>query len=120
MLSTHEWKTLQARGAWFRAGFERVDLTGRTALIVDDGIVTGAAVACRVARVLGAARVIVAAPVASPDAVARMRSNADEVICLATPAGFHSVGQYYRDFTQTADDEGVRLLTEARQRGAHD
>lgn len=103
--------TLDSRVARFRAGGERLDLTGCTAIIVDDGIATGATAtaAARVARQLGATRVIVAAPVGGPDAVQRV-DGADEVVCLLEPVDFRSVSAYYRDFTQTSDDEVVQLL----------
>jgi putative phosphoribosyl transferase len=103
--------------ALFRSGHPRVDLTGRTALVVDDGIATGAtaSAACRVARGLGARRVIVAAPVGGVDATRRV-SDADEVICLAQPSDFQSVGAYYSDFGQTPESEVVELLARARTR----
>lgn len=106
---------LERRTARFRDGRRRVPLTGRTAVIVDDGIATGstARAACQVARELGAARVVLAAPVGPPDAAERLRPDADEVICLTRPADFSAVGQVYRDFTQTADDEVERLLARA-------
>ena len=109
--------TLASRVALFRAGSDRVDLTGRTALIVDDGIATGAtsSVACRIARNLGAARVVLAAPVGGPDAVHRVH-GADAVLCLLQPPGFQAVGAYYRDFGQTSDAEVVALLADARRR----
>lgn len=103
--------TLDERVARFRSDAARLDLSGRTAIIVDDGIATGATAtaACRVARQFGATRVIVAAPVGAPDAARRI-DGADEVVCLLQPPGFHAVGAYYRDFTQTSDDEVARLL----------
>lgn len=108
---------LEARTARFRAGRERVDLTGRTALVVDDGIATGstARVACRIARQLGAGRVVLAVPVAPEDALGQV-TEADEVVCLATPSSFVAVGQHYRDFAATEDDEVVALLDAARRR----
>lgn len=107
--------TLDARVERFRAGRERLDLTGRTAIIVDDGIATGATAtaAARVARQLGAARVVVAVPVGGSDAPGRI-DGADEVICLLQPPGFHAVGPYYQDFRQTSDDEVSALLAAAR------
>ncbi|MFG2982151.1 alpha/beta family hydrolase [Streptomyces sp. NPDC048258] len=101
----------------FRAGRTRVPLDGRTAVVVDDGIATGAtaAAACQVVRALGAARVVMAVPVAPPDAVAWLRTVADEVVCLSTPRGFSAVGQWYQDFSQTPDEEVVSLLAQAAQ-----
>ena len=81
-------------------------------MIVDDGIATGstARAACQVARAQGATRVIVATPVAPPSTVAELQRDADEVIALETPARFYAIGQFYRDFAQTTDDEVVRRL----------
>jgi putative phosphoribosyl transferase len=103
---------LARRAERFRGTRERVPLTGRTALIVDDGIATGSTVraACKVARAHGATRVVVATPVAPPETVASLRNDADDVIALSEPADFDAIGQFYEDFTQTPDDEVVRLL----------
>jgi predicted phosphoribosyltransferase len=107
--------TLDARVARFRADGERLDLTGRTAIIVDDGIATGATAnaAARVARRLGASRVVVAAPVGGTDAASRVE-DADEVVCLLQPQDFQAVGSHYRDFGQTSEDEVAALLAAAR------
>ncbi|MFE0191120.1 phosphoribosyltransferase family protein [Streptomyces sp. NPDC058989] len=101
----------------FRAGRPRLHLEGRTAIVVDDGIATGAtaAAACEVVRAQGATRVVLAVPVAPPDAADRLRSKADEFVCLSTPFGFAAVGEWYRDFSQTPDDEVVSLLERAAQ-----
>ncbi|MEN2738721.1 phosphoribosyltransferase family protein [Microbacterium sp. X-17] len=112
-----ERETLERRAVTLRGGRPRRDLTGQTVLIVDDGIATGAtaSAACLVARRLGAAHVIVAAPVGGPDAGVRV-SGADRVVCLEQPAGFQAVGAFYRVFDQTTEDEVVRLLSESRER----
>jgi dienelactone hydrolase len=91
-------------------------LTGRIAIIVDDGIATGATAeaACQVARAQGASRVVLAVPIGPDDIVARFAGYADEIVCLATPASFFAVGQGYRNFTQTSDDEVIALLDRAR------
>jgi predicted phosphoribosyltransferase len=97
-----------------------VDLTGRTALIVDDGIATGstARAACEVARAQGVARIVLAAPVAPVEATTRLGDVADEVVCLWRPAGFGAVGQFYEDFAPTTDDEVAALLKESAWRTA--
>ncbi|MFE2225766.1 phosphoribosyltransferase family protein [Streptomyces kronopolitis] len=99
----------------FRAGRQRLPLEGRTAIVVDDGVATGstAAAACEVVRAQGAARVVLAVPVAPPDAAERLRAALDEFVCLSTPFGFSAVGEWYRDFSQTPDDEVVSLLSRA-------
>lgn len=112
-----ERKVLDARVARFRRGRERVDLTGRTAVVVDDGVATGstARVACEVARHLGAARVVLAVPVAPPETVDEL-PGFDEVVCVSTPRPFMAVGYHYRDFSATSDDEVVVLLDACERR----
>jgi predicted phosphoribosyltransferase/pimeloyl-ACP methyl ester carboxylesterase len=87
-------------------------LAGRTALVVDDGVATGSSLraACLVVRAHGANRVVVAVPVAPDEALAALADVADEIVCLRTPRPFFSVGQWYRDFTQTSDAEVTALL----------
>lgn len=96
----------------FRGGRLRIPLGGRTAIVVDDGIATGstASAACRVARAQGAARVVLAVPVAAPDAAHELGSEVDELVCLSTPALFSAVGEWYRNFSQTEDEEVIELL----------
>ncbi|WP_293310175.1 phosphoribosyltransferase [Mycolicibacterium sp.] len=108
---------LTRRSERFRRGLERIPLEGRTAVIVDDGVATGATAraACRVARALGARRVVLAVPIGAPDVPAQFAGDADEVICLVMPQDFYAVGQGYRDFGQTSDDEVVALLERARE-----
>jgi putative phosphoribosyl transferase len=105
---------LRARLARFRRGRGPADLTGRVALVVDDGIATGAtaSVACEVARHLGAEKVVLAVPVGPADTLERLQGP-DEVVAVATPYPFNAVGQHYRDFTPTSDDEVVALLEAA-------
>jgi putative phosphoribosyl transferase len=112
---------LESRVRRLRRGRPRVELRGRTAIVVDDGIATGstARVACAVARHLGAARVVLAVPV-GPAGTAHRVPEADEVICLVEPRDFVAVGVHYRDFAPTTDDEVIVLLDAARHRiGRH-
>ena len=114
----HKQRTeVQRRSEQFRRGRDRISLTGRIAVIVDDGIATGATAkaACQVARAHGASRVVLAVPIGPDDIVARFAGYADEVVCLRTPAYFFAVGQGYRNFTQTSDDEVIALLDRARR-----
>ncbi|WP_269306982.1 phosphoribosyltransferase [Aeromicrobium sp. HA] len=106
-----EREALDERVRRLRSAREPLDLTGRTALLVDDGIATGATVrvACRVARVRGAIRVVVASPVA-PTGVADVLIEADEVVVLHMPLHFAAVGHWYRDFTAVSDREVAALL----------
>ena len=119
-VEARERQELARRAARFRGRRERVSLVGCTALIVDDGIATGSTVraACQVARAQGAARVILAAPIAPPSAIEPLRRVADEVIVLQSPESFGAIGQFYDDFSQTSDEEVVRLLERARSHDA--
>lgn len=103
---------LERRAAAFRRGRDRVSLQGRTVVVVDDGIATGstARAACDVARAEGAARVVLAVPVAPPGWEARLAGAADEFAAVTTPEPFHAIGQFYDDFTQTTDAEVVDAL----------
>jgi uncharacterized protein (TIGR00369 family) len=107
---------LHRRAQRFRGDAPHEPLAGRTAVIVDDGIATGstARAACRVARALGAAAVVLAVPVAPPSADRALRGDADEVICLEMPGRFLAIGEWYEDFAQTSDEEVVALLRAAR------
>ncbi len=120
-VEARERESLESRVARYRRGRERIDLHGRVAVIVDDGIATGATarVACQVARHLGAARVVLAVPVAPRDTLERLAEAADELVCVATPTPFVAVGQHYREFSPTGDDEVVAALaaTSGRQAG---
>lgn len=115
-VESREHAELVRRAERLRGGRPPLSLEGHTALVVDDGLATGATAkaACAVARALGAGRVVVAAPVGSADAVEKLRRVADEVVCPLTPASFAAVGQWYADFRATTDDEVEQLLEAAR------
>jgi putative phosphoribosyl transferase len=93
------------------------DMRGQTVILVDDGLATGATAEAAVlaTRKLGAARVIVATPVASGDAVQRLSKAADEVIALHADEGFDAVGRYYNVFNQTSDEEVLEALRARRR-----
>jgi putative phosphoribosyl transferase len=116
-VETTERQELARRARLFRSRAPRVGLEGRTALIVDDGVATGstARAACQVARAHGASSVVLATPVAPQETGARFAGVVDELVTLATPAGFMAVGQFYDDFTQVTDDTVLELLERARR-----
>jgi putative phosphoribosyl transferase len=101
------------RAAAYRQGRQEIDLAGKVAVVVDDGVATGgtAVAALRWARRKGASRVILAVPVAPQEAAARLATEADEVRVLTTPEPFHAVGQWYADFPQVSDERVVELLS---------
>jgi putative phosphoribosyl transferase len=104
-----------ARAARYRARRARLALDGQTAVVVDDGIATGstARAACQVARAHGAARVVLAVPVAPPGWEAGFRGEADELVCVQTPEWFAAIGQFYADFSQVSEDEVIACLEQA-------
>jgi predicted phosphoribosyltransferase len=107
-----ERQEIARRALRYRGGRERRALDGRVAVIVDDGIATGstARAACQVARALGAARVVLAVPVAPEGWEARIGGDADQMISVATPPSFFAIGQFYDDFNQTTDAEVAACL----------
>ena len=109
---------LERREREFRGEQPPLDLHDLAGILVDDGLATGATMeaAVRALRVLGARRVVVAVPVASREALARITAVADQVTCLATPMLFSAVGQWYGDFAQTSNEEVRDLLSRARAR----
>lgn len=106
---------LERRERLYRGDRPPLDVEGRTAILVDDGIATGATMqaAVRALRGADAARVVVAVPVAPADAPARFRGLADEFICVRAPSSFYAVGQFYGRFDQTSDEEVQGLLADA-------
>ncbi|WP_216318077.1 phosphoribosyltransferase [Deinococcus aestuarii] len=104
---------LERRERAYREGRTPAPVAGRTALLIDDGLATGATMraALLALRPLGPARVVVAVPVAPPGVCRALEVEAGEVVCLLTPPHFGAVGQFYDDFRQTTDDEVRELLT---------
>jgi putative phosphoribosyl transferase len=111
---------IERRRKLYRDDEPALELNGRTVIVVDDGIATGATIraALRGLRRTRPRRLVLAVPVAPSDAVASLAAECDEVVCLSTPADFRAVGLHYEDFEQTSDEEVVSLLAEARRRSA--
>ena len=109
---------LERRERLYRGSRPFPELKGKTVLLVDDGLATGATMkaAIAAARPKQPARLVVAVPVAPPDALAEIQALVDEVVCLETPAFFQAVGLWYEHFPQTSDEEVLALLQAAAAR----
>jgi len=118
-VARREQQELERRETAYRDGRAPVELTNRVVLIVDDGLATGSSMraAVQAVRAHAPARIVVAVPVGAPDTCRELADLADEAICLQTPEPFSAVGQWYRDFSQTSDDEVRRLLQESAAAG---
>ena len=115
--TAREVEELERRRRAYRAGRAPLDIAGRAAIVVDDGIATGATmhVALQATRRRNPSWLVLATPVAAPDTLARLRPEADEVVCVETPAGLGAIGFYYRDFHQVSDAEVTAILARAAQ-----
>ena len=110
---------VERREKLYRKGRPALDLRGRTALLVDDGLATGSTmlVAARYVRSLKPKKMLIAVPIGSVQACQRLKEEADDCICLATPEPFVAVGQWYADFPQVNDSEVQRFLEAGRLPG---
>ncbi|MFF3554265.1 phosphoribosyltransferase family protein [Streptomyces tsukubensis] len=117
-VEAYERAVLEERARLYRGERAPEPLTGRTVVVVDDGVATGstARAACRIARARGAARLVLAVPVAPANWTELLGDEADELVCPLTPPGFSAVGQFYTDFAQTEDAEVVDCLARAAHR----
>ncbi len=114
-VAEEEERELKRREREYRDGRPPVDVSGRTVVLVDDGLATGSSmrVAALALRKKNPAQIIVAVPVAAPATCAEFESEVDQVVCAVTPEPFWAVGQWYRDFSQTSDEEVRDLLRRA-------
>jgi putative phosphoribosyl transferase len=110
---------IERREVLYRAGRPRIPLERRPVFVVDDGLATGSTMkaAVRALRSLPSPvhRIVVAVPVAAPSTCEELAREADQVVCLATPERFHAVGEFYRSFDQTTDEEVRAILAEVRE-----
>jgi putative phosphoribosyl transferase len=108
---------LERRRRVYGAGRSPLDIAGRAAIVVDDGIATGATmrVALQATRRRNPSWLVLAVPVAAPDTLDRLRPEADEVVCVETPGGLGAIGFFYRDFHQVSDSEVTAILARATQ-----
>ncbi len=112
-----ERRELERREQAYRDGRPPIDVRGKTAILVDDGLATGASMKAAVEglRARGPARIIVAVPVAAPETCASFQELVDHVLCAETPEPFFGVGVWYEDFSQTTDEEVRDLLARSRE-----
>src|SRR5689334_11319182 len=111
-IAAEERRELRRREAVYRTGLPPLALEGKTVVLVDDGLATGSTMlaAVRAARAAGAATIVVAAPVASPQAVQLLAAEADRIVILQVPAMLFAIGEWYDRFEQLEDDEVCRPL----------
>ena len=111
-IATRELAEIVRRERLYRGGRPPVQLAGRSVILADDGLATGATMraAVEVARKRGAARIVVAVPVGAPDSVEALTAEVDEMVCLSTPMLFRAVSPWYKEFDQTSDEEVQDLL----------
>jgi predicted phosphoribosyltransferase len=112
---TREHVELERRRALYLGQRARIDPAGRTAILIDDGLATGATMKAALAAIRrqGAARIVVAVPVAPADTLAEIAALADDVVCLKPSQAFHGVGAFFADFHQLTDQETIGLLRQS-------
>lgn len=105
---------IRERRSRYRPGKAAIPLTGRTVIVIDDGLATGSTMiaALQAARAQGPERLVCAVPVAAPDSLARVTRLADETVCLAAPRSFMAVGSHYLDFSGVTDEQVIEILAE--------
>lgn len=112
---------LERREREYRDGRPAVNVRGRVAIVVDDGLATGSSmrVAAKALRKEAAAQIVVGVPVASASTCAEFEAEVDKIVCATVPEPFWAVGQWYRDFSQTTDEEVRELLARAAASSVH-
>lgn len=120
LVTREETAELARREKIYRGGRAPLDLRGKTVILVDDGIATGSSLRAGVSalRQMGPRAIVIAAPVAPPTTVNRLKREVDDVVCDETPKTFYGVGQFYGDFAQVSDEEVNELLKRAAQQCA--
>jgi predicted phosphoribosyltransferase len=121
-VATREQQELVRRERLYRSGRPALDVRDRTVILVDDGLATGATMhaAIQALRQQRPAGIVVAVPTAAPETCDELRAEADDVICAITPEPFHAVGLWYRDFSQTTDDEVRDLIAQRNMQARRD
>jgi predicted phosphoribosyltransferase len=118
-VAAKEEQELARRERLYRGDRPPPDVRGRTVILVDDGLATGATMlaAIKALRQQQPARIVVAVPIAAPETCEMLKTEVEEVVCAATPEPFYSVGLWYEDFSQTTDDEVKALLSHSAKGG---
>jgi putative phosphoribosyl transferase len=121
-VTRQELQELERRERAYRGDRPPPDIRGRTVILIDDGLATGASMRAAIAalRAQNPARIVVAVPTAAPETCAAFESEVDEVICAMTPEPFYGVGRWYEDFSQTTDEEVRALLEQAARQLQHE
>jgi putative phosphoribosyl transferase len=116
-VTQRETAEVERREQEYRDGRPAPEISGRTVILIDDGLATGATMraAVKALRQRAAAKIVVAVPVGPPETCREFEAEADEVVCASAPEFFQAVGQYYEDFSQTSDQEVRDLLARAAQ-----
>jgi putative phosphoribosyl transferase len=119
-VTAKETKEVERREISYRDGRLAPELRGKTVILVDDGLATGATMraAVKALRQRGVAKIVVAVPVGAPDTCREFEEEVDETVCAVAPEWFQAVGQYYQDFSQTSDEEVRQLLAHAASAAA--
>ena len=120
-ITRQELQELERRERAYRGDRPPPEVRGRTVILIDDGLATGASMRAAVAalRAQNSARIVVAVPTAAPETCAAFESEVDEIVCAMTPEPFYGVGRWYEDFSQTTDEEVRALLEEAARQLQH-